>query len=80
MPTSTISSKGQITLPARFRKELDLKPSDRVSIETSGDSIVIRKAVDLLDLAGCLGPALPPEVEREAMMQEVVRRSLGKTS
>ena len=80
MAVSTISSKGQITLPSKFRKELGLKPNDRVSIEASGNSIVIRKAVDLLDLAGFLGPALPPEVEREGMIREAVRRGLGKPS
>jgi AbrB family looped-hinge helix DNA binding protein len=40
---STISSKFQITLPARVRKALRLKPGDKVDLAVVGDHAVLRK-------------------------------------
>jgi len=39
MPIAKITSKGQITIPAAFRKHLK---SDFVSVEMEGDKIVIK--------------------------------------
>lgn len=78
MPTFTISSKGQITLPARLRQKLGLKPKDRVTIEATNDTLVIRRVPDLLEFSGFLGKALPPDRERELMMEGVARHVLGE--
>jgi antitoxin PrlF len=42
MPTSTISSKGQITVPLEVRKRLGLKPGDRVEFVTDNGHTMIR--------------------------------------
>ena len=73
MAISTISEKGQITLPAKMRRQLKLKPRDSVTIETVGDSIVVKRAVDFFELKGFLGDALPAEVERKRMHGAVSR-------
>jgi AbrB family looped-hinge helix DNA binding protein len=39
---STISSKNQITLPARLLRELGIGPGDRVSIRKDGERLVLR--------------------------------------
>ena len=44
MPVSTLSSKGQITLPAQVRRKLRIKPNDRLAIEVRDDTIVITRA------------------------------------
>jgi AbrB family looped-hinge helix DNA binding protein len=67
MAILTVSEKGQITLPVRMRRQLKLKPRDAVTIETVGDSIVIRRAVDFFELKGFLGEALPAEIEKKRM-------------
>ncbi len=67
MAISIISEKGQITLPAKMRRHLRLKPRDAVTIETVGDTIVIKRAVDFFELKGFLGNALPAEIERGRM-------------
>jgi len=72
---STVSSKGQVTLPARMRRQLKLKPQDAVTIETIGDAIVIRRATEFLELKGFLGDALPAEVEKQGMLSAVLRHS-----
>lgn len=39
-----VSSKGQISIPARFRKRLKVKPGDEISIIESGDNLIISAA------------------------------------
>ncbi len=56
MNLSTMTTKGQVTVPVDFRKMLGLSPNDRVIFTKKGKDIVIRKAVDILDLAGSLKP------------------------
>ena len=71
MAISTISEKGQITLPARMRRRLGLKPRDAVAIETVGDAIVVRRAVNFFELNGFLGQALPADIEKKRMQDAV---------
>lgn len=42
-----ITSKGQTTIPAVLRKELNLMPGDEIMFEREGDKITIRKAAPL---------------------------------
>lgn len=78
MATSTISRKGQVTLPARMRRQLGLQPNDAVTIETVGEAIVIKRAANFLELRGLLGKALPPDVEAKRMRDAVSRHMRDK--
>ncbi|MGB7584083.1 MAG: AbrB/MazE/SpoVT family DNA-binding domain-containing protein [Terriglobales bacterium] len=40
--SSTISSKGQVTVPQRIRERLGLAPGDRLEFVVDGDRTVIR--------------------------------------
>ena len=73
MAASTVSSKGQVTLPARMRRQLGLRPNDPITIETVGDAIVIKRAADFFELRGFLGKALSPEIEAKRMHEAVSR-------
>lgn len=42
--SSTISSKGQVTVPQEIRSRLGLAPGDRVEFVVEGDRTVIRPA------------------------------------
>jgi len=77
MPVATVSSKGQITLPARLRQKLGIKPNDKVMIETSRDTLVIKRIRDFFELDSFLGDALPESEERGGMLRGAVRRSKG---
>jgi antitoxin PrlF len=44
LPSSTISSKGQITVPAEIRRRLGLKEGDRVEFVVENEKTVIRPA------------------------------------
>lgn len=54
MYTSTITTKGQATIPSPIRKKLKLKPGEKVVFEERGDEIVIKKNSDVDDLMGSL--------------------------
>ncbi|HTE83329.1 MAG TPA: AbrB/MazE/SpoVT family DNA-binding domain-containing protein [Dehalococcoidia bacterium] len=41
---SSLSPKGQITLPAEVRRRLGLRPKDMIAIEVQGDLVTIRPA------------------------------------
>ncbi len=41
--STTLTSKGQMTLPAAFRKKLGLKPGEQVLVEMRGDEVIIQK-------------------------------------
>lgn len=55
---STVTSKGQITLPKSVRERLGLRVGDRVRFrETAGGTVVVEpETADLMDLFGALVP------------------------
>jgi len=63
MAFTTVSSKGQITLPVQLRRKLGIRPGDRLQIEAVDDAILIRRAPDFFELEGFLGKALPRSEE-----------------
>jgi len=47
-----LSSKGQIVIPAKIRKELKLSKGDKLLLERNGDAIILRPMVKLSKLRG----------------------------
>jgi len=43
MNISTLTQKGQTTIPAEIRKKLDLHPGDKVGFEITDGEVVLRK-------------------------------------
>jgi AbrB family looped-hinge helix DNA binding protein len=43
MSTATISTKGQLVIPNRFRKALHLRPGDKVSFSLEGERLIIQR-------------------------------------
>jgi AbrB family looped-hinge helix DNA binding protein len=74
MTIATLSSKGQITLPAAARRAIGLTAGSRVAIETRGDEIVVRQARDFFALRAFLGRSLPREEERNGAMKAAARK------
>lgn len=57
---TTISSKGQVTIPKEMREALNLRPGDQLVYSViDGEIIITPKNIDLKDLAGYLGD--PPK-------------------
>ena len=79
MPTSTMTSKGQTTIPKEVRARLHLKPGDRLEfvVDEEGRVIVLPATVDAADLAGILkAPSKPVTVE--AMNQAIRKRGVRR--
>jgi len=43
MSTATLSTKGQLVIPHRFRKALHLQPGDKVSFAVEGEKLVLQR-------------------------------------
>ena len=43
MNLSTVTQKGQATIPAEIRKQLDLHPGDKIAFEVTDGEVIIRK-------------------------------------
>lgn len=58
MPTATVTSKGQITIPKAIRDALHLDVGDRVSFRVRDDGVVELQpeTVDLMSLCGAIKP------------------------
>ncbi|WP_252176240.1 AbrB/MazE/SpoVT family DNA-binding domain-containing protein [Endozoicomonas sp. 4G] len=55
MSTSSITSKGQVTIPSEIRAKLQLQPGDKVMFEEKNGMIVLTPMSDDIEaLGGCL--------------------------
>ncbi len=50
----TITSQGQITIPAIFRKQLGLNKTQKALVSVDNNRLVIQPEVDIMSLAGSL--------------------------
>ena len=63
---STITNRGQTTIPAAVRKALKLNPRQRLTYEVRQDGVLIRPETEsLMDLAGCLKSEVPAATKTE---------------
>jgi AbrB family looped-hinge helix DNA binding protein len=53
---TTLTSKGQLTLPVKIRKRLGLETGDTVIFEYVGDQVVMRKAGNIENYFDSLPP------------------------
>ena len=49
-----VTTKGQVTIPKKFREKLNIQPSDFVLFVMKGNEVVIKPARTLLDLRGVI--------------------------
>ncbi len=53
---TTVSSKGQVVLPAEVRRLLRLTKGERLSVEVQGDSVVLRLLLEPRQYQGARHP------------------------
>jgi antitoxin PrlF len=78
MPTSTLTSKGQITIPKEVRERLGVEAGDRLEFveEEKGVYKVVAATKDVRHLKGLVPkPAKPVSVEE---MNRAIRRTGGR--
>ena len=72
---TTITIKGQVTIPKEIREELGLKPGDKVIFRKEGENIVLEPASTLLDFRGSV------KTERYISMieaRDIIKRKRGE--
>ena len=77
---STITTKGQITVPVSIRKLYGLHPNDRVDFIPDGDRIVLVPVKTLRDFRGAVTGSGDSDQERQAAKDEVARRTIEEMS
>jgi AbrB family looped-hinge helix DNA binding protein len=80
MVGTTLTRKGQITLPKAVRDGLGLQPFDRLEVELEGDSARVRRArTSLEEIAGSLPPLGVPIEDMPARARAArARRGAGR--
>jgi AbrB family looped-hinge helix DNA binding protein len=78
MASATVTSKGQITIPIEVRKELSLKPGDRIEFYKSGYGpyTIIAKNQSVQRLKGMFGK-FPRVVSVEEMNEAIEQEAAG---
>ncbi|MEO8428109.1 MAG: type II toxin-antitoxin system PrlF family antitoxin [Verrucomicrobiota bacterium] len=76
MPQSTLTDKGQTTVPVEVREALKIKPRQKLAWEIQDDgTVVVRPQPSALGLFGSLKPAKPfPGLKEE---KEGTRRAVA---
>ncbi|MBI5026499.1 MAG: AbrB/MazE/SpoVT family DNA-binding domain-containing protein [Nitrospirae bacterium] len=74
MQSVKVLPKGQITLPKKIRKSLDIKEGDTLIVEKTDGEIVLKKGKTIFDYIGAL-PDLGISIEdmREKAIEEVAK-------
>lgn len=75
MYISTVTRQGQISIPAKLRRELDIDKKQVMISEEEG-RIIIEPVKDLLDLAGSLKTNKKPLSNKE--LHEVVAEAIAE--
>ena len=82
MPQSTVTEKGQTTVPAQVRKAMNLTPHQKIQWDIQPDgSALVRSQSSALDLFGSLKPnkAFPGlREEKDAVRGEIARNAAKK--
>ncbi len=79
---TSITQKGQVTIPAEIRAKLQLKPRDKVQFEIDGDTVKLRKAPSRIQrhFGSVVLPTKPLEwrEEREAFEEAVAEEVISE--
>ena len=79
---TTVTEKGQVTIPQEIRRIMGLRPHDKVRFEVVGDTISIKRASSkLLQWFGSVAPKEKPEdfsAAREAFEKAVAEEVVSE--
>jgi len=75
MPHSTVTRKGQTTIPGEIREALKIKPGDRLEYEVRGDHATVRVHPGLRSLRGSL-----PSDKGKGMSFSAIRAAAAKAA
>jgi AbrB family looped-hinge helix DNA binding protein len=74
----TVSTKGQITIPAALRERYGIKAGDRVFAEACENGFLIKKPLDIFELQGFLSGTHIPDDEEDLLTSEMGRHIMER--
>lgn len=74
--TVSITPQGQISIPARFRRELGLEKNKKAIVSKEGSRLIVEPIEDLLELGGSLKTNKRPLSNKE--LDEVVAEAAAE--
>jgi AbrB family looped-hinge helix DNA binding protein len=80
MPTATMTTKGQVTIPKEIREHLKIETGDRLSFVVQEDGSVVVKPItrDVRELGGLLRRPEQRSVPLREMDEGIARRMRSK--
>ena len=69
---STVTSKGQITIPKEIRTILNIKPSDKIDFILEGETVVLRPVQTLKAFRGSIKPGGQTDIQAERRRAKAV--------
>ena len=76
MQTSTLTTKGQVTIPADVRRRLGLHPGDRVAFIVAGDEVRLVRREHRVEAAFGICKAKASVTDEE--MEQAIRSRAGR--
>lgn len=79
--SSSVTQKGQATIPAPIRKKLGLKPNDKVIFELKDNEVFVKSTTDFFSLKGSVKSKKPFNIEamdravEDAIVNKYAKRS-----
>lgn len=56
--SSTVTAKGQATIPVSLRKKLGIKPGQKIFFEERNGDILLQRPINISELRGSLKPTI----------------------
>jgi antitoxin PrlF len=78
MAHSTVTRKGQTTIPGKIRKALEIKPGDRLEYVVEGDHATIRVHPGTRSLKGALASKKGKKMSFGEIREAATRAALGR--
>lgn len=69
MQTVRISTKGQVIIPAKFRKKYGLRKGEKLIFIEEEDHLIIKPRIKLTDLCGSVKPELSTNEARKKIRE-----------
>ena len=80
MSHSTVTRKGQTTIPGKIRKALQIKPGDRLQYVVEGDHATIRVHPGTRSLKGALASKKGRKMSFDEIREAAVKAARDRTS
>lgn len=74
--TSTVTRKGQVTIPVRLRRVFDLEEGSHIRFSQDGDRIIIEPVIE--DVEAAFGLISTDESVSSRQIKEAIRSRSGK--